>query len=387
MGVSDSSTNQKGLFDTVDLVYITYYDVDDDTSGINRKIRNQINTFSKYGINVKVVQVLFNTEIKFYKLIYRLPFTNISPTWKYTDQLKGADYIYLRRPFFMNWSFLRFLKKVKSKTNAKVLLEIPTYPYDKEILSSIRNYPLYLKEILARRSVHKWVDKIITLTNDDNIFGVDTLKISNGYDYTNIKYEPRKKKMDDVLDLFCVANFHDWHGYDRLLKSYSTFKKHGHTEKVMFHLIGDGPELEKYHRLVITEDIQESVKFYGSLNSQQLKELYPICDVGVGALGCFRKDIRYIRDLKSREYMAYGLPIITTSGNDVLEIEDSQIHKYILEIPNDNTIPDFSSIYSFYESLKADSFDYGSYIREVGEKQFSMEKAMLPVLDYLQQKN
>ena len=48
--------------------------------------------------------------------------------------IKDADFIYLRKPSAINMGFIDFLKRVrKLNPKMKILLEIPTYPYDNEI--------------------------------------------------------------------------------------------------------------------------------------------------------------------------------------------------------------------------------------------------------------
>ena len=159
-------------------------------NGIIKKINSQIQAFC----NANIIMSMVFSEWKLFrqplenlnfilKLIYRLPFIN--PESILNDNIKKYDFIYMRRPGFMNPNFLRMLKKIKTENpSIKIIMELPTYPYDEEI-SDFIHYPLLLKDRLARRHLHKYVDRIATLTDDKEIFGISTIKIKNGYDFAS----------------------------------------------------------------------------------------------------------------------------------------------------------------------------------------------------------
>ena len=66
--------------------FIVYENIERNT-GINRKIKSQIKAFQRCGIDIKVKEILPKTTLFGYKILFRLPFTNVSPVWKVDDLL------------------------------------------------------------------------------------------------------------------------------------------------------------------------------------------------------------------------------------------------------------------------------------------------------------
>lgn len=58
------------------------------------------------------------------------------------------------------------------------MYEIPTYPYDMEHKGISSIFVLFIDKIY-RKKLHKYVDRIVTLTDDEKIFNCKTLKITN----------------------------------------------------------------------------------------------------------------------------------------------------------------------------------------------------------------
>ena len=73
----------KGLF-------IVYDDLSDST-GVNKKIKNQIVAFNQTGLEVEPYLMSAVTDTVLYKLRYRLPFSNLSPQWKYSEQTETQE--------------------------------------------------------------------------------------------------------------------------------------------------------------------------------------------------------------------------------------------------------------------------------------------------------
>lgn len=69
----------------------------------------------------------------FHKIIRRLPFNLFVNTRPYHNDFNDTDFLYIRK-MALDYPVLLFLKKYKKNNpNGKILLEIPTYPYDQEI--------------------------------------------------------------------------------------------------------------------------------------------------------------------------------------------------------------------------------------------------------------
>ena len=142
----------------------------------------------------------------------------------------------IRRLLPNNHSLLHTLKMIKCKNpSCKIVYEIPTYPYDMEH-KGLSGKLFLLIDKLYRRKLHKYVDRIATLTDDKEIFGCKTLKITNGVDCSSIPICKKENFDKNHINLIAVAQFLFWHGYERVIEGLSKYKKND----VFLHLVGNG---------------------------------------------------------------------------------------------------------------------------------------------------
>lgn len=93
--------------------------------------------------------------------------------------------------------------------------------------------------------------------------------------------------------------------------------------------------------------LEDHVVFHGRQSGEALRKLYTQCYLGVDVLGGHRKDYPVSSSLKSREYAAYGLPVLTSSPIDYLP-KDSP---YQLIVPYDDSPVDMETVVQFYRSV------------------------------------
>ena len=286
------------------------------------------------------------------------------------------DCIYIRRLLPNNHSLLHTLKMIKCKNpSCKIVYEIPTYPYDMEH-KGLSGKLFLLIDKLYRRRLHKYVDKIATLTNDKEIFGCKTLKITNGVDCSSIPICKKENLDKNHINLIAVAQFSFWHGYERVIEGLSKYKKND----VFLHLVGNGDELEKYKSLVKKYGLENQVVFYGLLSGDELTAVFDIADVAISSLGCHRIGIFEGSFLKSREYLCRGLPMVTSTKIDILPNE----HKYSFRVPEDDSFIDIEKIVDYVNDLyKNGRSNVAEKIRIFAENNCSMEKAMKLVVEYI----
>lgn len=328
-------------------LYVIYEKLDD--KGVNRKIISQIKSFEHYGIEMESF-LMENKKMPFFQLLARLPFSNVIPCYQVPKNLNDFSFIYLRRPGFMSYQFLKWLKSIKAQNQEIIIfMEIPTYPYDIELLKKKKNIPFYLKDVLARRKLSGLLDYICLLEDIPSIFNVKTLKIYNGYEFEKIPIKYERKVKNKEINIAVVARFCFWHGYERLLNSLADYYKNNDEYAIYLHFVGDGPELESYKQLTRKLNIQNHVFFYGFLNHDEIIGVYEKCVIASDAMGAYKKNIYFSCSLKSREYLAAGLPIITGIHIDVQN--NDVLNKYILEFSNDNTKINMKTIIDFYERL------------------------------------
>lgn len=324
------------------------------SNGISKKVIAQIEALKNEGAEVNVChyvvtsdahrQWMVDSEIledlgtgfkaKMLKRIYFRPILN------YIKETK-PDYLYLRSFHNANPITIHFLNRVR-KTGTKILLEIPTYPYDGEY-KTLWQKNMLLADKLFRKSFCKRVEKIVTFSEDDTIFGRPTIKISNGIDLSKV---PVRKVVSHPgeLHLLGVAEIHFWHGFDRLLKGLCEYYRNSAPEtKVYFHIVGlpYGKEEED----AITNGIHGIEKYvirHGALYGDALTDVFDACDIGIGSLGRHRSGVKTMKSLKNREYAARGMAFIY-SEND----PDFDGEPFTMKVPADETPVNIRDIVEF----------------------------------------
>ena len=123
---------------------------------------------------------------------------------------EGVEFLYIRHDHNASPVLIHWLRKVK-KLGVRIALEIPTYPYDAEFAQSpfVRRLKLRIDRTFRRRMA-RWVDRIVTFSDDPEIFGRPTIRISNGIDFRSIPLKTQRHGSPHEIRLLAVANIHVW---------------------------------------------------------------------------------------------------------------------------------------------------------------------------------
>jgi glycosyltransferase involved in cell wall biosynthesis len=294
--------------------------------------------------------------------------------------LNDLDFIYMRRIVPLHFGIIKLFQKIKKKNQyCKIVYELPTYPYDEEHKTIRSKVGLYIDK-LFRKNLKKYVDRIATVSNDSIIFGIPTIKIINGINCASI---PIKKPLQNGrnIHLIAVAQFTRWHGYDRLIEGLNNYYKKNQEQMVYIHFVGDGPSLPCYKHLVKQYNLSAYVFFYGLLYGEELANVFNKTNIAICSLGGQRKGLCLSSELKSREYLVRGLPMIVSTKIDIIPPN----FKYCLYVPEDESAINIEHIVVFYNKLLIDRsvHEMTSEIRKFAEENCEMAKTMLPVLNYI----
>ncbi len=372
------------------LLYLSTWDFSNEESGgVCKKINSQIAVFEKNGYEVDFIYIkngnIIYRENKIERAIGRVG--NIKKTPAYMKLYKALkdkkyDWVY-NRYGMMDTFYYRVLKRLH-KNGARILIEIPTYPYVGEKPEGILYQFMFWWDEVYLKRLKKVVDRIVTYSQDENIFDIQTIHIMNGIDINSIKPVCREKGVDDTIDLLMVALMQPYHGYERLLYGLKKYYKEGGKRKIFCHFVGDGPERVVYENIVRDCALSDNVKFYGMKGGEELDKIYDKIDIGVCSLGCYKKGIYWSSELKSREYLAKGIPIVAGIEIDIFSMID---HNYFCQFPNDESSIDINQIVEFYDKIyKQDCQKVAENIREMAEKYITMEAVFKPVCDYIRLK-
>lgn len=358
--------------------------------GISKKILYQVAALKKLGVEVeiccekieynKIFRKIFNTNITLEKSVGNI-MTKQLLYYKYEKTLKyifenNFEIVYIRYVYMANPCFIKFLKKIKEK-NIKVILEVPTYPYDKELVhKDIIRQIKYFIERKYRDKMCNYVDKIITFSDDDEIFGIKTIKISNGIDPNEIPIiDKNVKKSINEINFIEVAGIAFWHGFDRFILSMVEYYKNNPKEIIKFHIVGDGDKevVNNLKKLVKENKLEDYVTFYGYKSGKKLDDIYNDSDIAIGSLGFFRTGDIMGSTLKVREYCARGIPFIIGYKDISLNKE----LKFYYEVSNDETLLDLNKILEWYENLNVKSEE----IRKFAIENLSWDKQIKIILE------
>ncbi len=333
----------------------------DEASGITKKIRYQVKALKECGVDVRLCyynitsdghrqwkadnEVLadFGTGI-LAKLKKRVSYTSIV---EYIHK-ENISFVYIRSFHNANPFTINLVKKIKEGTACKVVIEIPTFPYDQEYSTFRMKMDLVIDKCF-RNKLSKQTDAIVTFSNEPTIFGQNTIRISNGIDFSAIEMKRKALRNIPELHLIGVAEIHYWHGFDRVIKGMVEYYKSDPEIKVYFHLVGDFTgERERSEILTpIRENrLEEYVILYGARHGKELDDLFDQADFAVGSLGRHRSGITHIKTLKNREYAARGIPFIYSETDD-----DFEAMPYILKAPADESPIDIAKVITFHQKL------------------------------------
>lgn len=372
------------------LVYIFTYKLPDvsgesNGNGVIKKIWNQYEIFRKsydtYLLGYTGNQIGLFHEDKI--TIMPNSFLKVPRRWNLfaagekIAQEMGASFFYIRYGF-SDGIFVKMLRAIKN-SGASTVLEIPTYPYDRDFYQDRILHRMIMRPLDChyRKKLHRYVDCIATFSEDRKIFGIPCVHIVNGISVNSI---PVRKPVphEDAVHLIGVASMRNFHGYDRMISGLSEYYRNGGERKIVFHVVGDGPELPKYKDMVEKYSLQSHVIFHGPQFGEALDELFNSSDVAVECLGCHRNNIFIESSLKSREYVARGIPMISSCKIDVIP-ED---FPYLLPIPGDESPVDISEVLKFYDKVyKAEPVETViQKMRAFALLHVDMENTMQPIL-------
>ncbi len=347
-------------------------------SGVERKVRAQHKALQQYlDCELVILPPVEYSGSMAEKIIRRLPYTAAWRKWEYHGEFNAADYLYIRQVYH-DASFARYLRAIRSRNpKIKIIYEVPTYPYLTEQKTSAANRAFRKKELRWCVKAAKYMDRIVTFYGQDEIWGVPCIDLINGFDFSSVVLPQREKS--DAIHVISVALTAFWHGYDRFLAGLAEYYANGGRENIIYHYVGT--VIPEHRRFVEENHLENHVFFHGKQSGAPLKALLEESFLGIDVLGGHRKDYPISSSLKSREYCAYGMPLITSSPVDFIP-KDSP---YQFLASYDDSPVDMEAVIQFYHSIYdgKDCRKVAQEIRDYAEARCDMKITMKPVADWL----
>ena len=334
----------------------------DPNNGISKKISYQAKALEASGMEVHLCymdetttkkRMADNTVIADYgngflgKILKRTDFSSVVSYATGTH----IDFVYIRSDNNASPFTLSMVKRMK-KAGMKVVMEIPTYPYDAEYYAQGIGRQIMLDRLFRRR-LARHLDAIVTFSDYERIFGQRTIRISNGIDFDSVRMKQSVNDTSSELNLIGVAEIHRWHGFDRIVEGLAQYYSQPQSRIVRFHVVGyffSAQDETEFRKLVADRGMEQYVLLYGKKHGTELDRLFDHCDFGIGSLGRHRVGIKNIKTLKNREYAARGIPFIYSETDS-----DFDDKPYILKAPADDTPIDIANIIAFHRRLTVDA--------------------------------
>ena len=341
------------------LLYIHTVEEGRPFQGVRKKIQMQCQAFEDLGLDVKILEsgkrTFFGQIEKIFPLSYGVNYKIIrNQLLKY--ETNSIDYCYIRYSPASR-GLLDVLKLLKhTQECVKIIIEIPTYPYESEF-KSIKAKPSKIRDHIYRRKMKKYVDLIVTPSNLDemDVFGIPACEITNGINLNLIAPRACKNDSANVINLIGCALITPRQGYERVIKGidcYNKIKKETDPE-VRFFIIGSGEYQTELKKLCESLDLSKYVMFEGQKEGSALDYYYDIGSLGIGSLGTYKtNELKKVNSLKTREYCAKGLPFLITKCDHIFAKANPFFCHVVEEEENEISIQDVVSfvkkMYKYY---------------------------------------
>jgi glycosyltransferase involved in cell wall biosynthesis len=369
------------------IAYVDFYKdskSDKSTSAVERKMQAQMKALEQLG---KVVRHSYDNQsggrlIALVRMVTRrLPFFPSKVAYRYDSSYDGIDAMYFRRTTLDSFA-IRFFRDVKKHNpKCKIVMELPTYPYDKEMTSLIE-WPRLIKDRWNRKKLKHYIDRIVTFSDDDVIFGIPTIRTMNGIDFDTVPLREVHANAEAEIHAIMVANFASWHGLDKLIDGMIQYYSELPKRKFILHIVGGGKAVEEGKVRASNSKVKDFVVFHGPLWGSSLQELYNRVTLAIDSCDFKKIEVFLSSSLKTREYVAKGLPVVSA-----IEVDLSRSMKeYFYRFKNPHCI-DVREMIDFHDSIYHDNESYHSVplkIRELAKTVCDIHVVMNPVIQFFQ---
>lgn len=319
------------------IVYLIDYNPIEN-SGVIQKIKQQSSQWIKYGHKVYLVSSkTMAIYDKNYNIIVQNKPLNIRfgrvgtaikllySSYAIYTLLKNIEFdlIYMRYRLYMPF-FNRILKnyKVIMEINSDDRLEYKLHSRLTDIYNRFTR-DFLLKHIDAFVSVsYELKDKFIYLNRPIEV-------IANGINIKEYEVKNSINQNKRPILVFIGSPNQSWHGLDKIVMLAKYFREY------QFYIIGvDGKD-------------SDNIKYFGYLSQKKSTQIIRQCDIGIGTLSLYKTGLMEASPLKTRQYLACGLPLIYAYKDTDLQIEVD----FALRLENSEDNIDYDKIENFIKQI------------------------------------
>ena len=200
----------------------------------------------------------------------------------------------------------------------------------------------------------------------------------NGIKTVAVKCRKLIPKSKNKVDLLFIGSVYKSHGLHRLVGSMINYYSQQTETEIILHIVGCNRRDTYLTKYLNNPLIQNKVKFYGYLPSNEINDLADLCDISVNSLGLHRIGLFITSTLKSREYCARGIPFITSSFDD--DFKDDW--PYIYHVAANENLFDLQGIIDFVFRIRKDT-DHSTKMRNYCEENLDWDIKMKRLVIFL----
>lgn len=364
---------------------------------MERKLEKQARAISLLGLNMDVFYINFGRQLKDNSVVFyrrsNKPLHRVSSTLlRYASIPKhidtdGYDLLVLRyaggdcsvlSPFFVNNR-----EKIVTEHHTKEMDEAFTYAttfLQKALTLSMEKW-LGPRMIGKCRGLIGVTDEIKEYELQRASKPIPACTVPNGVLVQDIPFSKHASYDGTVLRLVCLANaFEPWQGLDRVLaglKNYTPRRPFVHLK-----VVGHVPDRVLKATGSINGHSNNKVDFLGRLYGSSLERVVEDAHMAFSSLAVFRKGMREACALKTREFIARGLPfVIGYRDPDLLENQE-----FFLPIAPDDSPVNMEEVVSFAERVLTRK-GVSESMRQYANERLDWKIKMQDMWDFLQSVN
>jgi glycosyltransferase involved in cell wall biosynthesis len=268
-----------------------------------------------------------------------------------------VDIIYMRYRLYMPF----FTKIVKEN---KVVMEINSDDTAEYALHSklTHFYNKYSRDFLLRH-IDGFVSVSKELKDRFRHLNKSIEVIANGIDIS--KYGISTDQHEKPILVFIGTPNQPWHGLDKIVQMAENLKDY------QFYVIGT------------KGDDTSNIKYFGYLSQEEATDMIKRSDLGIGTLSLYKTGLNEASPLKTRQYLACGLPIIYAyEDTDLCENID-----FALRLKNEEENIDYNAIRSFVgtvfnnQKIKMQAREFAEEVLDYTKKEEKRLQFFRKVLD------
>ncbi len=263
-----------------------------------------------------------------------------------TVDLNKYDLIVLRyaNSDFSSFFFaLKYGKKIFSEHHTNEIMEISASGGVKNKIKAFVESILSLFYLNFVRGFVAVTGEIAALQERKILRAKPFFVFSNGIDENAFSFVKRQKRVIDLRIIFVASNFTHWHGLDRILAGAKAYRG---AKKISLKIVGKVTASQEQHISSIKNPLVD-ITVCGLLGREKLDLEFSSCDLAISSLAVFRNKIQQACALKTREYIARGIPFVYAYDDVDLNAQES----FALKLEANETQIDLERIVEFYDAL------------------------------------